>query len=64
MYECPKCGGRVEPVRVANTFRWTCRRCRRDYGYGTSKPTFEPDFRHLTTGEIAMYMRFLFDGEV
>ena len=61
MYECPKCGGAVEPVKVGYTFRWTCRKCKRDYGYGTSKPTFEPDAKHLSTSEIAMYMRILFE---
>jgi len=41
-YVCPKCGGEIEKVvRKFPThiwWRWTCKKCQRDYGYMTPEP--------------------------
>jgi ribosomal protein L37AE/L43A len=55
---CPKCGGRVELVRLKPwSFRWTCSQCRRDYGYNISAPTFTKNYKQLTADEAEEFLR-------
>jgi hypothetical protein len=58
-YQCPQddCKGAVVPIRVGFTWRWTCRICHRDYGYGTDSPTFNPNHKKLTGEEAEMFLR-------
>ncbi|KPL02042.1 MAG: hypothetical protein AMJ90_06785 [candidate division Zixibacteria bacterium SM23_73_2] len=40
---CPECGGAIEKVIIKDphAWRWTCKKCGRDFGYNTDKPINE-----------------------
>jgi ribosomal protein L37AE/L43A len=53
MAMCPKCGGEVRRVSFGYpTFRWTCVKCQRNYGYNTERPMFMEGWRLLTKNEL------------
>jgi hypothetical protein len=58
-YECPAegCKGRVVPIRVGFSWRWTCLVCNRDYGYGTDSPVFNPNHKFLAGEEAELFLR-------
>jgi len=56
-YKCPDCAGYIKPVRIGSSFRWTCMRCQRDYGYNTDKPTCEPNWRFLSRKEVEKFLQ-------